>query len=101
MLSKTVESLYTYDFSTLYTTLPHNLIKDKPVDLIEKKIQREDSLYIACNDRHALSPLMHLNFIIYGLVRKLSPFSETIFILDLDLVDKLKVFLWVLIVPLL
>ena len=28
-------SLSTYDFSTLYTTLPHNLIKDKPVDLIE------------------------------------------------------------------
>ena len=28
-------SLSTYDFSTLYTTLPHNLIKDKPVDLID------------------------------------------------------------------
>ena len=28
-------SLSTYDFSTLYTTLPHNLIKDKLVDLIE------------------------------------------------------------------
>ena len=27
-------SLSTYDFSTLYTTLPHNLIKDKLVDLI-------------------------------------------------------------------
>ena len=27
-------SLSTYDFSTLYTTLPHNLIKDKLFDLI-------------------------------------------------------------------
>ena len=27
--------LSTYDFSTLYTTLPHNLIKDRLVDLIE------------------------------------------------------------------
>ena len=27
-----VSSLSTYDFSTLYTTLPHNLIKDKLVD---------------------------------------------------------------------
>ena len=27
-------SLSTYDFSALYTTLPHNLIKDKLVDLI-------------------------------------------------------------------
>ena len=31
----------TYDFSTLYTTLPHNLIKDKLVDLIERTFQRE------------------------------------------------------------
>ena len=27
-------SLSTYDFSTLYTALPHNLIKDKLVDLL-------------------------------------------------------------------
>ena len=44
-----VSSLSTYDFSTLYTTLSHNLIKDILVDLIE----REGSLYIACNDRNA------------------------------------------------
>ena len=44
-------SLSTYDFSTLYTTLPHNLIADKLVDLIERTFQREGSLYIACNDR--------------------------------------------------
>ena len=31
-------SLSTYDFSTLYTTLPHNLIKDKLIDLIERTI---------------------------------------------------------------
>ena len=29
-------SLSTYDFSTLYTTLHHNLIKDKLIDLIER-----------------------------------------------------------------
>ena len=46
-------SLSTYDFSTLYTTLPHNLIKDKLVDLFERTFQREGSLYIACNDRNA------------------------------------------------
>ena len=37
----------TYDFSTLYTTLPHNLIKDKLIDLIEKKPS------LACNDINA------------------------------------------------
>ena len=46
-------SLSTYDFSTLYTTLPHNLIKDKLVDLIGRTFQREGSLYIACNDKNA------------------------------------------------
>ena len=46
-------SLSSYDFSTLYTTLPHNLIKDKLVDLIERTFQREGSLYIACNDKNA------------------------------------------------
>ena len=29
-------SLSTYDFSALYTTLPHNFIKDKRIDLIER-----------------------------------------------------------------
>ena len=43
----------TYDFSTLYTTLPHNFIKDIRVNLIEKTFQREGSLYIACNDMNA------------------------------------------------
>ena len=42
--------LSTYDFSTLYTSLPHNLIKDK---LIERTFQREGSPYLACNDRNA------------------------------------------------
>ena len=46
-------SLSTYDFSTLYTTLPHNLIEDKLVDLIVRTFQREGSLYIACNDKNA------------------------------------------------
>ena len=41
-------------FSTFYTTLPHNLIKDKLIDLIERTFQREGSPYLACNDRNAL-----------------------------------------------
>ena len=46
-------SLSTYDFSALYTTLPHNLIKDKLIDLIESTFQREGSPYLACSDRNA------------------------------------------------
>ena len=44
-------SLSTYDFSTLYTTLPHNLIKEKLTELIEQTFKREGSLYLACNDK--------------------------------------------------
>ena len=48
-------SLSTYDFSTLYTTLPLNLIKEKIVDLIERAFRKfynnEGTLYLACNDR--------------------------------------------------
>ena len=44
----------TYDFSTLYTTLPHNLIKEKLLDLIEWTIYRKaGKLYLACNDKKA------------------------------------------------
>ena len=44
-------SLSTYDFSTLYTTLPNNLIKEKLINLIEWTFKREGSPYIACNER--------------------------------------------------
>ena len=46
-------SLSTYDFSTLYTTLPHNLIKEKLINLIEWTFKREGLPYIACNERQA------------------------------------------------
>ena len=46
-------SLSTYDISTLYTTLPHNLIKEKLINLIEWNFKREGSPYIACNERQA------------------------------------------------
>ena len=44
--------LSTYDFSTLYTTLPHNLIKEKLSELIEQTFNREGSLYLASNDKN-------------------------------------------------
>ena len=43
----------THHFSTLYTTVPHNLIKDKRIDLIERICNREGSPYLACNERNA------------------------------------------------
>ena len=43
----------TYGFSTLYTTLPHNLIGGGLVGLVEGAFQREGSPCLACNDRNA------------------------------------------------
>ena len=47
-------SLSTYDFSTLFKTLPRILIKDKLLDLIERTFyKKEGQLYRACNDKKA------------------------------------------------
>ena len=48
-------SLSTYAFSSLYTTLPYNLIKSKPIDLIERTFNRESSPCLASNDRNVFS----------------------------------------------
>ena len=45
--------LSTYEFSTLYTTLPHHLIKDKLIDLINRTLIRENTQYLACNEECA------------------------------------------------
>ena len=46
-------NLSTYDFSKLYTTLPHNLIEGKLINLIDWTFKREGSPYLACNERQA------------------------------------------------
>ena len=43
-----------YDFSTLYTTLPFNLIKEKLTELIEQIFNIKGSLYLACNENCAI-----------------------------------------------
>ena len=43
----------TYDFSTLFTTLPHYLIKDKLIALINRTFIWENTQYLACNEECA------------------------------------------------
>ena len=64
--------LSTYDLSTLYTTLPHNLIKEKLTELIKQIFNREGLVYLACNDTNAFFFLLlkSLNDINCGHVRK-------------------------------
>ena len=99
-------SLSTYDFSTLYTTLPNNVIKEKLVNLIEWTFKREGSPYIACDEREAFFTSGDTKR--YKLWSCLNVCEALIYLLDnflLDLAlsyaDKLLVFRWVLIVLLL
>ena len=95
-------SLSTYDFSTLYTTLPHNLIKEKLPDLIEPTCYKRKvsyTLLVMIRTRFSLLQTI-IEDITFGLVRMyMTPyrFSWTIFILGLALsyTDKLLVFRWV------
>ena len=45
--------LSTYEFSTLYTTFPHNLITEKLTKLIKQTFNRDGLLYLPCNDKNA------------------------------------------------
>ena len=54
-------NLSTFDLSTIYTTLPHNLIKDNRNDIFERIFKREGSPKLACNDRNAFCFKKNLN----------------------------------------
>ena len=62
--------LSTYDFSTLYTTLPHHLIKDKLIDLINRTFIRENTNIWLATKNVPFSLLMYTRITIYGLVKK-------------------------------
>ena len=91
----------TYDFSTLYTTLPHNLIKEKLLDLIGRIFNKKEGitkLYLACNNKKAFSLLQTIiEDITCQNVCDASSLLFEIFILDLALsyTDKLLVFRWI------
>ena len=94
-----VTSLSTYDFSTLYTTLPQNLIIEKLLDLIERTFyKKEGKLYLVCNDKKAFftSADHYRGYHLWSCqnVCDALSFLLDIFILDLALsyTDKLLVF---------
>ena len=60
----------TYNFSTLYTTLPHDLITSQLVNLIKNTLRREEVLYLACNDECAFFASEEHKNIFYGHVKK-------------------------------
>ena len=54
-------------FCILY--LPHDSIKDKLTDLIERTFQREGPPYLACNDRNAFLLQKDIKHIMHGRVK--------------------------------
>ena len=83
-------SLSTYDFSTLYTTFPHNLIKEKLLDLIEWTFKRalKTMVHFICHlmtERLFSLPLtkVGIHFGHVGMCATPYPISWIIFILDL------------------
>ena len=54
----------------LYTTLSHNLIKEKRTGFIEETLNREFSMYEACTEKCAFLLLNNINDIICGYVKK-------------------------------
>ena len=94
----------TYDFSTLYTTLPHHLIKDKHIDLINHTFIRENTQYLACNEECAFftSDVYNNNnlWLCQKVCDALVYLLDNIFLLDLELnfIGKLLVFRWEIIV---
>ena len=98
--------LSTYDFSTLYTTLPHHLIKYKLIDLINRMFVRENTQYLACNEEYAFFTsdvynnhnLWSCQKVCDALVYLL---DNILLDLELNFIGKLLVFRWDLIVLLL
>ena len=62
-------SLSTYDFSTLYTTLPHNLIKEKLINLIEWTLKGKVHLVLPVTKDRLSSLLKTQNDINFGLAK--------------------------------
>ena len=96
----------TYDFSTLYTTLPHHLIKDKLIDLINRTFILDNTQYFACNEESAFfTSDVYNNHNLWSCQKvcdALVYLLDNIFIsLELNFIYKLLVFRWELIVLLL
>ena len=100
----------TYDCSTLHTTLSQHLIKDKLIDLFNRTflfcfvlfVFSEENTLFGLQRREFFSILMYTRLLIYGLVKE-SVMSLFIIWIDLErnVIGKLQVFRWELIVLLL
>ena len=79
--------LSTYDLSTLYTTLPHNLNKKKLINLNLTTFHREGTLYLACDYKIASFTSDDKNGLNVGLAKRFETLRYIFLIIfSLDLV---------------
>ena len=57
--------------------MPHNLITEKLTEFIEQIFNRDDRLYLACNEKRTFSLLNNPKHIICGHIRKFVTLSNT------------------------
>ena len=99
-----VSKLSTFGFYTLCTMLPHHLIKDKLIDLINQTFIWENTQYLACNEGCAFfTSEVNKNYNSWScqnICDALVYLLDNIFI-RFGIIDKLLVFRWELIVLLL
>ena len=88
-------SLSKYDFTFLFTTLPHNLINEKLLDLIELVFKREERFILPVTLRTLFSLLQTTDGIYFGLVRMfVTPYRISEIIFTLNLVLSYTDYLW-------
>ena len=98
--------LSAYAFTTLYITLPHHLIKDKLIELISRTFIRQNTQYLACNEECAFfTSDVYKNHNLWSCQKVCDAIvyllDNSLLDLELNLIDKLLVFRWELIVLLL
>ena len=90
----------TYDLSTLFTTLPHNLIMEKLNDLTELSFEREGLPYLACNERNAFfNSELENRYKLWScqnMCEALTYLLENFFIRFGELLQKLRARVWIL-----
>ena len=86
----------------LYTTLPHHLIKDKLIDLINRTFIQENTQYLACNEECAFfTSDVYNNHNLWSCQKVCDVLVYLLLDLEQNFIDKLLVFRWELIVLLL
>ena len=75
-----VSQVFSFDFSTLYTSLPHDLIKSKALSLVNWCFNRESNTYICTSDKAGFLAAISMTRINVGLVLSYVKLMQSIYV---------------------